>query len=314
MNEFVTPALRARDAGAADTTAPTESDLPPRPTWLDQTRGFIIDLDGTLVREGTVMAGAVALLAQTSGRYVIVSNNSTDTAVGMARRLRRLGLPVQPDRLILAGEHAIRFMVARHAAARVMLIASPAIRMYARRAGLTLVEHDANFVVLARDERFTYAKLRVAANELQRGARLIVANPDSSHPSANGGVVPETGSLMAAIVACAGVQPTQTVGKPEDLLFREGLRRLGVAASDVLVIGDNPATDAVGAVRLGMRYLLVGTTPHADASSPAALLELTCSGRTQEPTGPADVDTPFDQNRLSDRTSKVRFSVSTDLS
>lgn len=284
MNEFTTPAPRGRDA--ADPGAPvTDAEMPPAAAWLDQTRGFIIDLDGTLVREGTVMAGAIDLLQRVSGRYVIVSNNSTDTAIGLSRRLRKLGLPVRPERLILAGEHTIRHMAERHAGARIMLIATPAIRAYARKSGLAVVDRDAAFVVLARDQRFTYTKLRAAANELRKGARLIVANADASHPSADGGLVPETGALMAALVECVGVQPAQIIGKPDSLLFREGLRQLGVQPAEALVIGDNPATDAVGAVRLGMRYLLVGTAHQADAASLAALLQLKSLGCTHAPAG-----------------------------
>ena len=48
--------------------------------------------------------------------------------------------------------------------------------------------------------------------------------------------------------------------------------RLGLLAGDVTVIGDNARTDALGAARLGMAYLLVGDAPHADAPDMARLL------------------------------------------
>ncbi|MNT76866.1 putative hydrolase YutF [compost metagenome] len=82
---------------------------------------------------------------------------------------------------------------------------------------------------------------------------------------------------------CAGVAPALVVGKPEPTLFVEGLRRLGARAGETLVIGDNPLTDARGAVRLGMRYLLVGTHPHADATTPDALMRLSHGGHAKEP-------------------------------
>ena len=252
-------------------------------SWIDDAQGFIVDLDGTLVRGSHVIAGAVELLERIKDRYVILSNNSTDTAFGLAAMLRRLGLRVKADRLILAGEYTIRFMAEHHAQARLMVIASPAIRKYVERLGLRLVDRDADFVVLGRDRRFNYAKLDAIINELHRGARLVVTNPDLSHPADDGGLVPETGTLMTAVTACAGVLPVRIVGKPEDTLFLEALKRLGTRPSDTLVIGDNPATDAAGAVRLGMRYLLVGTTPYADAASPKILLGSACLGHTQAP-------------------------------
>ncbi|WP_119459648.1 HAD-IIA family hydrolase [Rhodospirillaceae bacterium SYSU D60014] len=252
-------------------------------SWIDDTQGFIVDLDGTLVRGNYVIAGAVELLERIKDRYVILSNNSTDTAFGLATTLRKLGLRVEADRLILAGEHAIRFMAEHHAQARLKVIASPAIRKFAERQGLRLVDRDADFVVLGRDRRFNYAKLNEIVNELHRGASLVVTNPDLSHPAEDGGLIPETGALMTAVTACAGIQPDRVVGKPEDTLFLEALKRLGTRPSDTLVIGDNPATDAIGAVRLGMRYLLVGTTPYADATSPKGLLSSPCLGHAQVP-------------------------------
>jgi FMN phosphatase YigB (HAD superfamily) len=52
---------------------------------------------------------------------------------------------------------------------------------------------------------------------------------------------------MHAVDACSGVTPQQIVGKPGKALFIEGLRRLGAPTTASLMIGDNPATDAIGA-------------------------------------------------------------------
>jgi FMN phosphatase YigB (HAD superfamily) len=109
------------------------------------------------------------------------------------------------------------------------------------------------------------------------------------------------------------------VGKPENMLFVEGLRRLHATAAHTLVIGDNPLTDANGAVRMGMRYLLVGRHELADAGSPAQLLQLAHEGHAQAPAAHRSVaagHAPSSrvQYRLIDSTSKVRRKVSTDLS
>ncbi|MPT38552.1 MAG: haloacid dehalogenase, partial [Achromobacter sp.] len=107
---------------------------------------------------------------------------------------------------------------------------------------------------------------------LAAGALLMVSNGDLTHPGPQGSVVPETGALLRAVLACApGIRPL-ILGKPAAMLFQEGLRRLGLPAGDVTVIGDNARTDALGAARLGMAYLLVGDAPHADAPDMARLL------------------------------------------
>jgi 4-nitrophenyl phosphatase len=246
---------------------------PPAMAGWWRARHFLLDLDGTLVRQNVAVPHAVELLDRVAGRYAVVSNNSTHTAAGLSRALRRIGLRIPAQRIVLAGEHTLQLMVKVQPCARIRLVASPALRRCAIDLGCQLVERDPEIVVLARDERFTYAKLATIVNELRNGARLVVANPDLSHPAHGGGLVPETGALMHAVVACSGVQPEQVIGKPGDLLFREGLRRLQARAVDTLMIGDNPSTDALGAARLGMRCVLVGEASEAHAPSLAALLD-----------------------------------------
>ncbi|MDP9900938.1 HAD-IIA family hydrolase [Variovorax ginsengisoli] len=273
---------------------------------LARAQHLLVDLDGTLVRQQEAIAGAVELLAHFDGRYAIVSNNSTHTASGLAQRLRRLGLRVPVERIVLAGEQAVRQLVLECPGARVMMVASPALQRYARTLGCQLVRSDADFVLLALDMRFDHARLALAANELRRGARLVASNADLTHPGTHGRVVPETGALLAALVAASGVQPLRITGKPAPLLFEEGLHRLNARAEDTVVVGDNPLTDAEGAQRLGMACVLVGTAPGAVAPSVAGLFAA--------PAGSAEAPDALSQYRLSDSTSKVWRSVRTEVS
>jgi 4-nitrophenyl phosphatase len=230
---------------------------------LADARGFVIDLDGTLIAGTRLLQGAQALLEYTGGRYAIVSNNSSDTSVSLARKLGRLGLAVKPGRIVLAAEQSVLLITQRYPRARIRVVAHPRLVRFAADSGCDLVEEDPEVILLGRDPRFSYAKLRSIVNQMHRGARLIVTNPDLNHPAADGGLTPETGSLMKAVVACSGIEPECVVGKPARLLFQEALNRLGTAAQDTLVIGDNPLTDALGAERLMMPYLLVGSDRQA---------------------------------------------------
>ncbi|KAF1071089.1 HAD-IIA family hydrolase [Variovorax sp.] len=247
---------------------PAAADLAP----LAQARHLLLDLDGTLVRQNEAIDGAAELLERFEGRFAIVSNNSTHTAQGLALRLRRLGLRAPPERIVLAGELAVSLLARQHPTARLMVVGTPALQRHARALGFRLVASEAEFVLLALDMRFSHARLGAVANELLRGARLVVTNADATHPGPHGRVVPETGSLLAAVLTASGVQPWRIVGKPEPLLFEEGLRCLGAEPASTVVIGDNPATDAAGAARLGMACLPVGASPEAVAPSVAGLL------------------------------------------
>lgn len=217
-------------------------------------RGYLIDLDGTLVSGRTVLKDARWLLNAVAGRFVLVSNNAEHTPAQLSRMLQTLGLAVAADQIILAGTCAIDRVAIEQPGASLMLLGSPALRAYARRRGLHLDASRPDVVLVARDRQFSYAKLAAAASALVDGARFIVAAPDLSHPGVDGKPVPETGALAAAIIACAGERDYTVIGKPERALFEMGCRRLGIDFSDAVMIGDNPQTDGLGARRLGMRF------------------------------------------------------------
>jgi HAD superfamily hydrolase (TIGR01450 family) len=236
-------------------------------------RGFVIDLDGTLIAGRRVLPGAAALLEHCAQRYVIVSNNSRDTSQSLQHTLMTAGLQVDAERLVLAGEQTIRRVAACYPGARIRLLSSKLLETFAKDQGCLLVNAEPDVIVLGRDIHFSYLKLATIVNELRQGARLVVTNPDLSHPACDGSLIPETGALMQAVIACSGVAPDEIVGKPGRLMFAEAIRRLGTAADATLVIGDNPDTDVLGAARLGMPSLLVGAHPHAEIASLSALFE-----------------------------------------
>jgi len=230
---------------------------------------YVIDLDGTLAAGGCLTRGAGELIAATGGAYVVVSNNSSHSPCGVADELAACGLAIPPERIVLAGAVTLTLLASERPGARVMLLGSTAMAEMAVAAGMRLVEDDPDMVVLARDEQFSYDRLLRAANAVRGGAELVATNADPSHPGKDGRIVPETGALLAALKACCGPLTHRTIGKPGPVLFTEALRRLGTAPARTLVIGDNAATDGLGAQRLGMPFLQVHD---CDAAAAAALL------------------------------------------
>lgn len=224
---------------------------------MSRPRGYLLDLDGTLISGRRLLPGVAALVAETGGRFAIVSNDAEHTPHELARLLGRLGLAVEAERIVLAGTTAIDLVAQRHPGARVMLLAGPALERYARRRGLRLSTGACDIVVVGRDRRFSYRRLAAAAHAVSLGARLVLACPDTHHRGPLGEPVPEVGALAASILSCAGAGECEVVGKPEPLLFRLGCERLGLPPQEVVMIGDNPATDGKGAIRAGMRFLHV---------------------------------------------------------
>lgn len=243
------------------------------PLWLRDSAGFLIDLDGTLIRNGKALPGAARLLQNLGDRFMVVSNNSTDLAPALSRVLRHLDLSVDSGQLLLAGEQTVRRLARDNPGRRVLVAGSQQLRNLAGKLGLVMCDREPETIILARDLNFSYKRLWQISNLLRAGAELVVTNPDQNHPGPGSeGVVPETGSLMRAVVACSGVVPTLIFGKPEPPLFAAGADSLGLAAEQITMIGDNPDTDVLGARRYGCRHLLLGNTPECHAETPEGLL------------------------------------------
>lgn len=226
---------------------------------LDQASGILLDWDGCIALADRPTPWAVQFIRENLEKIAIVSNNSTHLPEDFAQILFRSGLKVSPSRIVLAGIEALnRAVEVRPQGA--LVLGDSRIKAYARSLGLPIVQDDADLVVLLRDIRFSYNRLERAANCLKAGARLIVANPDTTHPGRRGTLVPETGALHAALMACVGEANVETeiIGKPGPRLFERACDALGISPRSAVMIGDNPDTDVAGADALGMQSILVG--------------------------------------------------------
>lgn len=221
-------------------------------------RALLVDWDGCLSIGGRLQPGAARLLSRWRERVVIVSNNSTHLPHQIERMLKDAGVAVSSDRILLAGYETIR-IAAEASIRRAMILGDPRLRAAARALGISVVREAPDVVILLRDTRFTYRQLERAANAVIQGARLLVANADLNHPGPAGEVVPETGALLAALLAATGSRKPdyQLVGKPSPRLFLRACTLLGVAPGEAVMIGDNPDTDVAGAAAIGMPCIMI---------------------------------------------------------
>jgi 4-nitrophenyl phosphatase len=157
------------------------------------------------------------------------------------------------------------------AGATVYVIGEDGLHEASRERGLTLVDEraqQAEFVVVGWDRTLTWDKLRQACLLIRRGAHFVGTNPDRTYPTPEG-LVPGNGATLAALEAATDVAPV-IVGKPEPLLYRVALERLGTLPAETAALGDRLETDILGGVRAGTRTILVlsgVTTPAQLAAS-----------------------------------------------
>lgn len=218
----------------------------------------LCDWDGCLAIDNRLQPGVADFLRK-ANRIAIISNNSTMTRALCRDRLAAEKIEVAPEDVHLAGSTLLEEAAATFMDRPVHLVSSPLMREEALRLGLFLTDRAPEAVLLLRDPRFDYAKLKRMANHIRAGAAFWIANPDFFHPSGID-VTPDTGALARAVEAVAGRPPDRIIGKPQPLLFTRALATLGLAPENALMIGDNPATDIAGAAAARIRAILVGSS------------------------------------------------------
>eukprot|EP00123_Amoebidium_parasiticum_P012874 comp21627_c0_seq1/m.30361 comp21627_c0_seq1/g.30361 ORF comp21627_c0_seq1/g.30361 comp21627_c0_seq1/m.30361 type:complete len:163 (-) comp21627_c0_seq1:438-926(-) len=123
---------------------------------------------------------------------------------------------------------------------------------------------DPDYVVVGESHTYNYELLTKAVNLVRGGARLIGTNCDTYDKSLEG-VMPGCACLMAPIEMATGVK-AYYLGKPNPLMFKQGLARLGCQPSNTVILGDRMDTDIVGGIEAGLDTVLMlsGVTAKAE--------------------------------------------------
>jgi HAD superfamily hydrolase (TIGR01450 family) len=216
---------------------------------LDDVRGFVFDVDGTLVHRAGAevhpLPGAKDVLdaIRASGRpLALFTNGSHMPPASFARELREAGLPVDDDQ-VLTPLCSMQTFLERHGDVAVLPFVTDSARGYLEEAGVRLVdggEIDAVFV--AHPKGVDFESLELAARAVIAGARLLTGSYVAAYAGANGPILSRGAMVTAAIAKASGRRPT-IVGKPSRAAVNEIERRLGVPSDDIAVVGDDLLLD-----------------------------------------------------------------------
>jgi 4-nitrophenyl phosphatase len=227
-------------------------------------RGLIVDMDGVLWKEATPIGDLphiFSTLAARGIRMTAATNNATRSADDYAKRLLAFGVTVDTHQIITSAEATALTLLDRFPqGGRVYVVGEQGLEQSLCAAGFEVVTDTSDTrtviaVAACMDRAFTYEKLRAAATHIRKGGAFYGTNPDPTFPTP-GGLVPGSGSIIAAIAAAAEQQPT-VIGKPSPLLFELAARRMSMEKDALLVVGDRLETDIAGGQAWGARTALV---------------------------------------------------------
>jgi len=207
---------------------------------------WLTDMDGVLVHENAPLRGAAALIRQWSDRgtpFLVLTNNSIFTPRDLAARLRASGLDVPEHAIWTSALATADFCASQIPGGSAFVIGE---------SGMTN-----DYVVVGETRNYSFEAITKAIRLINDGARFIATNPDATGPSADG-VLPATGAIAALITKATGKDP-YIVGKPNPMMFRSAMNKIGAHSENTAMIGDRMDTDIVAGIEAGLHTILVLT-------------------------------------------------------
>lgn len=231
-------------------------------------------MDGVVYNSEALIPGAVETLAWVRERripHMFVTNTTSRGRGVLVEKLARFGIPAAEDDILTPCVAAREFMGDTGPVALFVPEKS-----HGEFVGLELLppEHEsgARWVVVGDlGEGWDFRTLNRAFRLLQSTPEAqLVALGLTRFWQAGDGLRLDTAPYVAAL-ECASGRQAVVMGKPAAAFFEAAVRRLGVPAGDVLMIGDDVRVDVGGAQQAGLRGALVKTGKYREGDLEAGV-------------------------------------------
>lgn len=225
---------------------------------LRNKKGFICDMDGVIYHGSKVLPGVkefVSWLQQENKNFLFLTNSSANSPQELKLKLDRMGIEVDESHFYTSALATAKFLKDQDPGCSVYAIGEAGLIMALHDAGIPLNEVDPDYVVVGEGRNYNYDSIVKACKLVNAGARLIGTNSDLTGPTEEG-VVPSCRALISPIELATG-KNAYFVGKPNPLMMRTGLRKLGVHSEDAVMVGDRMDTDIIAGIESGLETVLV---------------------------------------------------------
>lgn len=230
-------------------------------------QGFICDMDGVLYHGNKILPGVsefVHWLYDQNKDFIFLTNASGRSPKELQQKLERMGLEIDENHFYTSAMATAKFVSSQSPGCTAYVIGEPGLYNALYSAGITINDIDPDYVIVGETSNYNYDSICLAVNLVLKGAKLIGTNSDITGPSEHG-IIPACRALMAPIELSTG-KKAYFVGKPNPLMMRSCLRRLGVHSEQAVIIGDRMDTDIISGIESGLDTVLVlsGITSRED--------------------------------------------------
>lgn len=207
-------------------------------------RVFFLDNDGTLSLNNQLIPGAIELiemLKKKGKKFYILTNNSSKTKFQHAAGLKKLGLNLEADDVLVSLDSCIAHLQANKIN-KIFALASKDILDYLAECGFELCAKHPQRLILTYDRELTYPKLAEFIELVNRDIPYYATHLDKLYPTPKG-FLPDIGLTIGMIEECTGISPSRVFGKPDYNFIKPVLDKHNLKAQDALIVGDRLYTD-----------------------------------------------------------------------
>ena len=220
--------------------------------------GFISDMDGVIYHGNHLLPGVIEFvnwLKSNDKQFLFLTNSSERTPRELQQKLDRLGLDVDESHFYTSAMATASFLSSQCPDGSVYVIGDAGLTKAMYDAGFSMNDSNPDYVVFGETRTYNYEKLEQAIRLVLKGAKLIGTNPDLTGPTERG-IVPSTRALIAPIELATNTQ-AYFIGKPNPLIMRHALKKIGCKREDTIIIGDRMDTDIIAGIESEIETILV---------------------------------------------------------
>ena len=237
---------------------------------LGDVRGYLFDLDGTLVLGDRrnhgfrPLPGALELTRWLDSHripFVVFTNGTIRSGRAYAHILREIGFPLDDSSVLTPASSAVDTLL-RRGQRTVVVLGGAGLAEPLAAAGIEVLppvgKPRADAVLVGWYRECTLENIEAACHAIWQGATLYSSSQSLFFASADGKVLGTSRLICGAITSVTGTRAT-VVGKPSSHALRAACRRLGLRPPQVAVVGDDPLLETPMARRGGAVAIAVDT-------------------------------------------------------
>lgn len=220
-------------------------------------------MDGTIYLGSTLFDFTVPFLSTLKAlglEFSFVTNNNARSASQYVQHLAKMGINADLGNIYTSAHATIEYLRKNlQSVRRLLVVGTDGLCDDLQQGGFELVTDHPDAVIVGYDTTINYDKLSRAAYWITRKVSYIATHPDKVCPTDQPTILPDCGAICALLETSTGRVPDSVPGKPSSIMLQGLMRKHGVQAEQLAMVGDRLYTDMKMAHTTGAMAILTLT-------------------------------------------------------